>query len=275
MELIVVANNLEHVRTLCELKINNIVVSSKYSSYRQEFSIDDITKAYELNNNIVVSFYDLISESIIDEVTSYIDKLIEIGVANFIVNDFGLVQYLKQFDVTITYDSITTSTNYETINILNSVGINKVVLGREITVKEINEIADNAKCDLIVHIQGAFPIFTSIRKLLTNYSKAKDVSFSNDNLALYQKERSAKYPIIENDNGVVMFTSYDQCGIEDISKINVKYFLIDQVFSSNEDSLDIVKMYMDYKSYKLEDIQAKCNNKQSKGFFYKKTMYKL
>ncbi len=275
MELIVVANDISHVKDLCDLGINNIVISSKYSSYRLEFDLDDIKKSYELNNNIIVSFYDLISEDIIDEVTLYIDTLVEIGIRNFIVNDLGIIQYLKQFDVTITYDSITTSSNYETINILNSVGINKVVLGREITIKEINEIVDNSNCELIVHIQGAFPIFTSIRKLLTNYSKAKDVTFSNDNLALYQKERSAKYPIIEKDNGVVMFTSYDQCGIEDINNIKAKSFLIDQVFSSNQDSLDIVKMYMDYKSYKLEDVQAKCNNKQSKGFFYKKTMYKL
>lgn len=275
MELIVVANDLDHVSKLVDNGIDNIVVSSIFSSYRDSFSIDDIKKSFKITNNLYVSFYDLISETNLDEAISLLNTLLDLGVENYIINDLGLIQFLKPFNVNIIYDNITLNTNYETLNILNELGINSAVCGREITLDEINEISSKTKMKTVVHIQGMFPIFTSIRKLVENYENAKNTSIMKDQLALYQRDRSAKYPIIENDNGVIMFSSYEQCGIEEIDKLNTDYLLIDQVFVSNDENIKVVKMYQEYKNYLMQDIKNISKYRQSKGFFFKKTMYKL
>lgn len=275
MDLIVVANDVNHVRELAKLNINNIVVSSCFSTYRNSFNIEEIKECLKISSNIFVSFYDLISETIIDDAISLIDQLINIGVKNFIINDLGLVQYLKKFNVNVVYDNITLNTNYETLNILSELGISSAVLGREITLEEINEISERTNINTIVHIQGMFPIFSSIRKLVENYEKAKNMTVSKEELSLLQRDRDAKYPIIENNNGVIMFSSYEQCSIEDIKNISTKTLLIDQPFISNSDSIEIVKMYLDYENYNMSDIKNISKYKQSKGFFYKKTMYRL
>ncbi len=275
MKYIVTANNVGHLKMLMDIGITNVIVSSEFSSYRKGFSLDEIKECFEILPTVIVSFYDLISESKIEDAVSLVEALVEIGIKNFVVNDLGIIYYLKQFDVNIIYDNITVNTNYESVNILGESGINSVVLGREITLEEINEISSKSTIPTIVHVQGMFPIFTSIRKLVSNYKQAKDVNIESDNYYLLQKERAAKYPIIENDNGVVMFSSYEQCSIEDIGSLQASAFLIDQPHISNEDSIEIVKMYLDYKKYSIKDIENVCENKQSRGFFFKKTMYKL
>lgn len=275
MKYIVTANDVEHVKMLTEIGINDVIVSSMFSSYRKAFSIEEIKLSYDILPNIIVSFYDLISETMIEQATDLVDELVAMGIKNFIVNDLGIIYYLKQFDVNVIYDNITVNTNYETINILGENGIDSVVLGRETTLEEINDITNNSNILTIVHVQGMFPIFTSIRKLISNYKKAKDVVDDSDNYYLFQKERAAKYPIIENDNGVVMFSSYEQCSIEDLDNILASVFLIDQPHISNHTNIEVVKMYLDYKNYSMSDIEEICGNKQSRGFFFKKTMYKL
>ncbi len=275
MDYIVVANDTEHVKRLHEIGIENIVVSSKYSSYRQEFTMDSIKLCYEITNNLYVSIYDLISESIIEDVIAYVDELVLLGIKNFIVNDIGIIYYLKNKGCKVIYDNITLNTNYETLNILYENGIDSCVLGREITLEELNEISEKTKMNTVVHVQGMFPIFSSIRKLVTNYFDAKSIDKHKDSLALFQKDRDATYPIIETDNGVIMFTSYEQCSIEEIAFLKSTTLLIDQPFVDNDISIEIVKMYLDYEKYSISDIKNISKYKQSKGFFFKKTMYKL
>ncbi|MFV0498671.1 MAG: U32 family peptidase [Bacilli bacterium] len=275
MKIMVVANDVEHVKMLLDLKVDAIIVSSKYSSYRRAMDFDSIKESLTLDPNIYVSIYDLISESDLDETLNYISKLLKLGVKNYVVNDFGILEFLMKSDANIIYDNITFNTNYESINCLESMKIKSFILSREITVEEINEICDNTNSEIIVHIQGMFPIFSSVRKLLENYCNAKTIPNHFKTAKLYQKDRRSKYPIIETPNGVIMFSSYEQCGIEDINALNLNTFLIDQPFVNNDINVKIIKMYLDYSNYKIKDVMNISKYNQSKGFFYKKTMYKL
>ncbi len=275
MNLNVVCNDIDHFNMLVDLGIENLIVASNYSSYRKGFDIAKIKQCLLKRSNLIVSFYDLISESKIDEVTNYIDDLILLGVKNFIVNDSGLVYYLCNKNVSVILDNITLTSNYETVSVWQQFGINKLALGREITLQEINNICEKSSSEIYVHIQGSFPIFTSIRKLLTNYQDAKKITELGKHISLFDKDRNSSYKIIENKSGVVMFSSYEQCSIEELTKIKTVNFIIDQPNVNNETSVEIVKMYLDFSNYNLEDIQKISELKQSKGFLYKRTLYKL
>ncbi len=275
MNLYVVANDVEHFNKLNQLPLKSIIVSSKYSTYRTPFTIDEIKTCFETNPNLFVSLYDLISETNINEVIAYLNELMEIGVQNFIVNDSGLVYYLQDYNVNVILDNVTLNSCSTSINMWKQFNVFGCVCGREITLDEINDICDNAIVDIFVHIQGSFPIFTSIRKLLTNYQHAKDVKHLSDDVSLYDKERNNTYKIIEKDSGVVMFSSYEQCSIDDIDNLKTVNFIIDQPNVSSQTNLEIVKCYLDYQNYSISDIQKLSSLKQSRGFFYKRTLYKL
>ncbi len=275
MNYYVVANDLEHFKKLNDLDVKAIIISSKYSTYRESFSLDEIKSCLELNKDIFVSFYDLISESKLSETILYINELINIGVENFIVNDTGLVFYLSKHSVNVILDNITLNTCSKSINMWKKFNVNGCVCGREITLDEINVICDNSDISIFVHIQGSFPIFSSIRKLLSNYKEAKGVDTLFDETYLYDKDRSNSYRISENDFGTVIFSSYEQCGIEDIDKLKTINFIIDQPNVCSDINIQIVKYYLDYKNHSLNDIQSISEFKQSRGFFYKRTLYKL
>ncbi len=275
MKYSVAANNVEHFYQLNNYDLEMIILASKYSSYRQSFNIAEIEECYKVNNNIAVSFYDLISETKVDEACGYLKQILAIGVKNFIVNDSGLVYFLRQYDVNVILDNISLNTNYESCNMWKDFGVNGVVASREITLAEINEMSEKSTIDIYIHIQGSFPIFTSIRTLLTNYYNEKKIDDKHSNLYLYDKLRDSKFVITENDSGTIMFNAYEQCSIDDLDNLVSSHFIIDQPLVSSEQNLKIVKMYLDYKNYSIDDVSSISEIKQSRGFFYKKTLYKL
>ncbi len=276
MNLLVCVNDINHANALASLGINKIIVSSKYSTYRNSFSIDEIRT---LNDKfeVFVSIYDFISEDVLDELTEYINELIEIGINKFIVNDVALVEILGDMDVKIILDNITLNTNYESVKIWNDLGVSSCVVGRELTEIECLEIVSNAPSS--IHIQGMYPIFTSVRPLLSNYGLQKNVGFDDYNVNLYDKMRSKYYRMIETDSGVILFSDFEQCSIESLDKFNqFEYLIIDQPFVNNNSSINVVKLYLKKLAggeVFLEDIQKLSEFKQSKGFLFKKTLYKL
>ncbi len=276
MNLLVCVNDLSHSKAIYDLGLRDIIVASKFSTYRKEFKLNDIKM---LNNdfNIFVSFYDLLPQNKIDEVKDYISELIDLGITNFIINDIGLLEMLSSFNVNIILDNITLNTNYSSIKLWQEVSVGSCVLGREITLQEMLEISDEV--EVCAQVQGKYPIFTSIRKLVKNYEQAKGVDDLGNFIFLKDKSRSKLYPTIQNDNGVIMFSDFEQCSIEELSLFkNFKYLIIDQVLVENETNVEIVKLYIDKlngRNVLIDDVQALSTNKQSKGFLYKKTLYKL
>lgn len=173
--------------------------------------------------NIVPHNDDLIG---IEEYLKYLQK---IGADALIVADPGLVDIVKQTvpDMRIHLSTQANTTNYHTANFWYRQGVNRIVLARELTFKEIEEIVKKSPEDLEFEtfVHGAMCISYSGRCLLSSFMTGR---FSNKGDCaqacrwkyniVEEKRPGEYYPIEENDEGTFIMNSKDMCMVEHLEK---------------------------------------------------------
>ena len=106
----------------------------------------------------------------------YIKDVVACGIDAVIVSDFYLISYLAknypQIEVHVsTQDSIT---NCEAALFYKELGAKRIVLARELSLKEIQEIIEKAKIDVEIFIHGAMCTCYSGRCALSSYVTNRD-----------------------------------------------------------------------------------------------------
>lgn len=162
-------------------------------------------------------------------IEEYLKYLQKIGADALIVADPGLIQIAKQTvpDMRIHLSTQANTTNYYTANFWYKQGVNRIVLARELSFKEIEEIVKNSPKDLEFEtfVHGAMCISYSGRCLLSSFMTGR---FSNKGdcaqacrwkYHLMEEKRPGEYyPIEENDEGTFIMNSRDMCMIEHLQK---------------------------------------------------------
>ena len=130
-------------------------------AYANNFSdqelIEAINFAHLYDVKVYVTVNTLIYENEISEVISFLDLIYLNGVDAVIVQDLGLARIIK-----LRYPDIemhaSTQMNVQTLEevlALENLGFKRVVLGREVDLKEIKRIKENSNVELEVFIHGA------------------------------------------------------------------------------------------------------------------------
>ncbi len=128
-------------------------------SFIANLSDDDIIEAshyaHLYGRKIYITLNTLIFESEIEEVKSYIDFLYQY-VDAIIVQDYGVVHYIRSHypDFPVHLSTQTSIHNIEDVLFLKKLGISRVVLAREVSLKEI-KLIQQAGIELEVFIHGA------------------------------------------------------------------------------------------------------------------------
>ncbi len=162
----------------------------------------------------------------IEEYLKYLEK---IGADALIVADPGIIEIVKQTipDMRIHLSTQANTTNYHAANFWYKQGVNRIVLARELSFKEIEEIVENSPKDLEFEafVHGAMCISYSGRCLLSSFMTGR---FSNKGdcaqacrwkYNLVEEKRPGEYyPIEENDEGTFIMNSKDMCMIEHLQK---------------------------------------------------------
>ncbi len=162
-------------------------------------------------------------------IEEYLKYLQKIGADAIIAADPGIIEIIKQTvpDMRIHLSTQANTTNYRTANFWYNQGVNRVVLARELSFKEIEEIVKNSPKDLEFEtfVHGAMCISYSGRCLLSSFMTGR---FSNKGdcaqacrwkYNLVEEKRPGEYyPIEENDEGTFIMNSKDMCMIEHLQK---------------------------------------------------------
>jgi len=118
--------------------------------------------------------------------------------------------------------------NYETARYLYELGAKRVVLARELSLKEIIEIRQKTPKDLEIEcfVHGAMCVSFSGRCLLSAYMTNRDANRGECaqpcrwNYSLMEEKRPNEYfPVEEDKNGTYFFNSKDMCMLEHISEL--------------------------------------------------------
>lgn len=182
IELLSPAGDLERLKIALLYGADAVYIGGKDYSLRanaNNFSIEEIKEACDFAHNLGKKVYLTLNivfhNEDIDGVYEYIEKVVLAGIDAFIVSDLFIVNYIKNnFDVEVHLSTQDSTTNYESVNYLKKMGIDRVVLAREVSLKEIKEIIERTGVDIECFIHGAMCTFYSGRCVLSNYFTNRD-----------------------------------------------------------------------------------------------------
>lgn len=138
------------------------------------FTLEELKKAIDYahirNVKVHLALNILIKNEEFSDAISIAEKAYEYGIDAIIVQDIGLAQTLiKHFpDLDIHASTQMTTNNLNGVKILENLGFKRVVLSRELSIREIEFICRNTNMEIETFIHGALCISYSGQCLLSS-----------------------------------------------------------------------------------------------------------
>ena len=185
VELLAPAGSLERLKIALLYGADAVYFGGRNYSLRanaKNLDIDEIKEACEYAHNLGKKVYVTVNIVFHTEdtlgVTEYLRDLEKCGVDAIIVSDPLIIDIVKENKINIPIHISTqySSVNYETVNFWKSLGVERVVLGRECSRDEIKEIIDKTGVEIETFIHGAMCASYSGRCVLSNYFTNRDAN---------------------------------------------------------------------------------------------------
>lgn len=185
IELLAPAGNLERLKIALLYGADAVYFGGRNYSLRanaKNLDINEIKEAcnyaHKLGKKVYVTVNIVFHNEDIDGLKEYLSHLEKCGVDAIIVSDPLVINIVKNNKINIPIHISTqySSINYETVNFWKSLGVERVVLGRELNKDEIKEIIDKTGMDTEIFIHGAMCASYSGRCVLSNYFTNRDAN---------------------------------------------------------------------------------------------------
>lgn len=179
------AGDLERLKVTLLYGADAVYLGGKLYNLRANatnFSLEDLKEgcqfAHKLGKKVFLTLNIVFHNEDILGVNDYIRDVVEAGIDAFIVSDLAIIRYIKQHypQVEVHLSTQASTMNYETALFYKSMGVDRIVLARELSKDEIKEIIDKASIDIEVFIHGAMCTCVSGRCSLSNYVTNRDAN---------------------------------------------------------------------------------------------------
>lgn len=182
IELLSPAGDLERLKVTLLYGADAVYIGGREYSLRANatnFSIDEIREACEfahkLSKKVYLTLNIVFHNEDIYGVDNYIKSVVDCGIDAFIVSDPFIINHIKsKYNVEVHLSTQASTTNKDSVLFFKEEGVDRVVLARELSKKEIKEIIDSTNVDIEVFIHGAMCTFYSGRCCLSNYLTNRD-----------------------------------------------------------------------------------------------------
>lgn len=201
--------------------------------------VDAIKYCHLYGVKVYVTMNTLVFESEIDDFIEYAKFLYINNVDAIIVQDIGMISYLRKYIPDLEIHSSTQTHNYniETTKMFKNLGVKRVVLARELTIDEIKQHSKIMDTECFVH--GA---------LCMSYSGCCYMSLDRGNRSGNRGECAGtcrlKFDVDQNDKYIL--STKDLCNVYDIDKIiesGTKSIKIEGRMKSKEYVYLVTKLY--------------------------------
>lgn len=161
----------------------------------------------------------------LEALPEYLQELRQLGADAILISDPGVFSIARQTvpDLPIHISTQANTTNWAGVLFWKNQGAERVVLARELSLKEIREIKDNVDIELETFVHGAMCMSYSGRCLISSYLTGRSANLGECaqpcrwKYALVEETRPGQYfPIEEDEHGSYIFNSMDLCMIEHI-----------------------------------------------------------
>lgn len=226
LELLAPAGNFEKLKTAIYYGADAIYLGGKSFSLRAQadnFTEDEIEQAVEYAHERGVKIYVTVNifakNNDFEKAKEYFKFLEKANVDAVLITDVGLIAIAKKVapNLKIHLSTQANTLNKYAVKFWGEMGIERVVVARELSLAEIKEITDYCpEVQIEAFIHGAMCISYSGRCLLSNYFNGRDgnrgecVQACRWQYELREKSKDGDfYPIEEDDRGTYVLNSKD------------------------------------------------------------------
>ena len=159
-ELLAPVGSMDHLKVAINAGAGAVYLSGKdYGArkYAQNFTLDEINEAVNTahlhNVKVYVTVNTLIKQDELEDVMNYLSNLYAIGVDAVLVQDLGLVELINRHLPKLKIHASTQMTceNQLKLDYIESKGIKRIVLPREMRKEEIQDLKTNMELEIFVH----------------------------------------------------------------------------------------------------------------------------
>lgn len=185
IELLAPAGNLEKLKFAYLYGADACYIGGRDYSLRanaKNFSIEEINEACEYAHNLGKKVYVTVNIVFHTEdtegITIYLKELSKAKVDAIIVSDPFIIDIINNnnIDLKVHISTQASTLNYETVMFWKSLGVERVVLARELSKEEIKEIIDKTGIEIETFVHGAMCSSYSGRCVLSNYFTNRDAN---------------------------------------------------------------------------------------------------
>ena len=185
VELLSPAGDLERLKVTLLYGADAVYLGGKKFGLRANatnFTLEELEEgckfAHNLNKKVYLTLNIVFHNDDINDVFKYIDDVVKCGVDAFIVSDISICEYIKNNykNVEVHLSTQNSTMNYKAAEFCKNIGIDRIVLARELNKEEIKEIIYKTNMDIEVFIHGAMCTCVSGRCALSNYVTNRDAN---------------------------------------------------------------------------------------------------
>ena len=248
VELLAPAGSMESLKTALYFGADAVYCGGPFLQLRASgagFSFDELKKAveytHERGKKLYVTVNCFAENEEIEMLGDYANTLYNLGVDAVIVSDLGAVAQIREKcpSLPVHISTQANTQNYKTIEIYHKMGVERVVLGREMTMEQIEslkgKIPEDMEIEVFVH--GAMCMAYSGRCLLSSFLSNRSGNRGECsqpcrwNYYLVEEKRQNMFiPVIEEEGATAVLSSTDLKAIEFLDRLEragVKSFKIE------------------------------------------------
>lgn len=237
IELLAPAGSLTKLKYAIEYGADAVYIGGEEFSLRvasQNFTLEEIKTgidyAHERGKKVYITANIIPHNDDLKDFPDFVREVASLGADAIIVSDLGMFSIVKEVapDLDIHISTQANNTNYESAKMWYKLGAKRVILARDLSFKEIEEIRNNIPSDaeLECFVHGAMCVSYSGRCLLSNYLTHRDANKGACShpcrwkYYLMEEKRPGEYmPVFENDRGTFLYNSKDLCMVEYIPEL--------------------------------------------------------
>jgi putative protease len=232
IELLAPAGDLEKLRIAIDYGADAVYCGGEQFSLRtasRNFTIEELAEGLDYAHNkgkkVYLTLNIFAHNEDLPDFYAYMDEIKDLPIDAFLISDPGILQWMRENrpDAELHLSTQTNTTNKLSALYWHKQGAKRIVLARELSLKEIAEIKretpDTLELEAFVH--GAMCISYSGRCLLSNYLAGRDANRGacahpcrwSYNL-VEEKRPGEYYPVVEDYRGTYILNSKDLCMIQ-------------------------------------------------------------
>lgn len=301
-EILAPAGSLEKLKVAIDYGADAVYIGGSKLNLRafaDNFSNEQIAEgvkyAHERGRKVYVTMNVFPHNTDLEGLEEYIKGLYDLNVDAIIVSDPSIIVTAKEVapELEIHLSTQANNVNWKAAKFWYNQGVQRIVLARELSFKEIKTIREHLPedCELEAFVHGSMCMAYSGRCLISNYMTGRDSNRGACAQAcrykyyLVEEKRPGEYyPVIEDDKGSYIMNSKDLCMIKHIPELvnsGIYSFKIEGRMKSAYYVAAIVKSYRaaldaywadpenyEFKEEWMDNLQKVSHRRYHSGFYF-------